>query len=136
MASAVYPAGLADFLKAGYDIDGGNLKIALVTTALSYNTSHNAYDDVSANVVGTPIALASVTCVAATNVLTLDAADTGLTWNSIAAGSTIGAVVIYYDSGTPSTSYLIAFLDCTDTPTNGGNITITLNGSGILTITC
>lgn len=137
MASAWYPAGLALAVKTAYDLDDSTkVKIALVTTTCTYNVAHDAYDDVSTNVVGTPIVLSSITWVAASNVLTFDAADTGLTWTAVAAGSTIGACVVYYDSGTPATSYLLAFLDCTDTPTNGGNITITLNASGIGTITC
>jgi hypothetical protein len=136
MASAWYPAGLAMAVKAGNDLDAAGVKMALVKTALSYNAAHDAYDDISANVVGTPIALTSITWVASSNVLTFDAADTGLTWSSVAAGDTIGAVVVYNDSGTPSTSYLLTFNDVTDTPTNGGNITITIHGSGIGTITC
>jgi len=136
MASAWYPKGLTELCKGGRDIDNGSLKISLINTGTSYSNAHDFWDDVSAGAIGTPIGLSSVTFVSSAAIATLDAADTGLTWNSVAVGSTVVACIIYWDSGTPGTSPLVAWLECTSTPTNGGNITITLNGSGIGTITC
>lgn len=51
-----------------------------------------------------------------------DAADP--TWSAVAGGSTIAGVVIYKDTGTPTTSKILAYVDVTDTPTNGGDITL------------
>lgn len=52
--------------------------------------------------------------------------DVALTWASVAAGSTIGWVVIYkYVAGGDANCIPIAVIDVTDTPTNGGNITYT-----------
>ena len=136
MASAWYPAGFAEAVKGGRDWDNGSMKISLMNTGLSYSNAHDFWNDVSASAIGTPIALSSVTVVAAAAVITFDAADTGLTWTSVAAGSTVVACIVYWDSGTPATSPLLTWNEVTSTPTNGGNITITLNGSGIGTITC
>jgi hypothetical protein len=51
-----------------------------------------------------------------------DAAD--VVFSAVQTGQTAVGVVIYKDTGTPTTSKLIAYLDITDTPTNGGDITI------------
>lgn len=134
MASYLYPKGITAALNGDFSLDTG-LKAALVTTSYTYSNAHDFYDDVSANVVGTPIALDSEGCTVSGDTITFDAADTGLTWSAVAAGSTIGSVLVYYDSGTPGTSNLVALLDVTDTATNGGDITITLNASGIGTFT-
>lgn len=51
----------------------------------------------------------------------LDADD--VTYNSVSAGPAIEGIVIYKDTGTPTTSRMICYLDISVTP-NGGNITI------------
>jgi hypothetical protein len=51
-----------------------------------------------------------------------DAADP--TWTAVPGGSTIAGVVIYKDTGTPTTSKILAYIDVTDTPTNSGDITL------------
>jgi hypothetical protein len=51
----------------------------------------------------------------------LDAADP--TFTAVASG-TIAYVVIYKSTGNDATSKIIAVLDVTDTPANGGDITI------------
>ena len=48
----------------------------------------------------------------------------------------VGGAVVFNDTGTPSTSPLLAFLDATDLVTNGSDVTLTFNASGIITITC
>ena len=129
MASKMYPLGIELILEAPYDIEDGNVKFALTTT--TYNSAHDLYADVSASTVGTPIALDTPAITVAGTTLKFDATDTGLTWNAVAAGSTITGVIAYYDGATKP---LIAFLDCTDTATNGGNITVEINASGVFTI--
>lgn len=58
-----------------------------------------------------------------------DAADP--TWTAVAGGSTVGWVVIYKFVTNDAGSTPIAVLDITDTPTNGGDITITFASTGI-----
>jgi hypothetical protein len=135
MASKWYPAGLAAALDAALDLtDATKIKVALTTT--TYNVAHDAYDDVSASTVDTPkVVGGSPAFTVATAVIKYDAADAA-TWSALASGSTITGAIVYYDSGTPSTSYLLAFIDATDTPTNGGDITFAFSASGIGTIDC
>jgi hypothetical protein len=134
MANAIYPT-YKEFLLTGAGVDMGSetaIKCALIDTGtVAYSAAHNFYDDISAGVVGTPVVMTTTTTTSGT----FDAVDTVFTSVS---GATVEAVVIYHDTGTPSTSKLIAWLDTgfTTLPVtpNGGNITITWNASGIFTL--
>ena len=133
MANAFYPAFIAAQL--GQSISGsptitGTLKAALIDTAdYTYSAAHDFWDDAVAGVVGTPTTLASQTYTAGL----LDAADTTLT---AVTGDVAEAIILFLDTGTPSTSRLVAYLDTgvTGLPVtpNGGNIVIGWNASGIL----
>lgn len=46
------------------------------------------------------------------------------TFGNLASGQTVGGAVLIKDTGSNTTSALIAFYDIVDTPTNGGDITI------------
>lgn len=59
----------------------------------------------------------------------LDAANS--TFPAVTAGSTVGGAVVFKDTGNDATSTLLFFLDTTDTPTNGGDITISYAATGI-----
>lgn len=58
-----------------------------------------------------------------------DAADP--TWTAVAGGSTVGWVVVYKFVTNDAGSTPIFVIDITDTPTNGGDITITFASTGI-----
>lgn len=141
MANALYPKYKEKLLNPGslgstsgtaVDLSDDTIKIALVDTGTyTYNSSHEFYSSVSSAVIGTPQTLASKTVTDGV----FDAADvtfTGVT------GSSIEALVIYKDTGTASTSSLIAYIDVVSsglpvTP-NGGNITLQFNASGIFSL--
>lgn len=114
------------------DLADDTIKVALVDTGVyTYSGTHEYYSSVSSAVVGTPQTLGSKT----TTDGVFDAAD--VTFSSV-TGNSVEAFVIYKDTGTASTSPLIAFIDTVAsglpvTP-NGGNITITFNASGIFAI--
>lgn len=123
MANSLYSKARQAFLDATIDLPTDTIKAALVTNGYTPNLStHDFYDDVSASVVGTPQTLASKTITDGV----FDAAD--VTFTAVASGSTVNYILIYKDTGTASTSPLIALIDtATGLPvlTNGGNITIT-----------
>lgn len=123
MANSLYSKARQAFLDATIDLPTDTIKAALVTNGYTPNLStHDFYDDVSANVVGTPQTLGTKTITDGV----FDAAD--VTFTAVASGSTVNYILIYKDTGTPSTSPLIALIDtATGLPvlTNGGNITIT-----------
>lgn len=109
----------------------GTLKAAIVdTNDVPYNAAHDNYDDISAGVVGTPVAITNPTFT--NGVLDGD----NVTWASV-TGDVSEAVVVYLDTGTASTSPLICFIDSgTGIPVtpNGNNIIGSWNASGICAI--
>lgn len=131
MANVVYPKYKQALLdgSANIDVNDGTVKVALIDTGLyTYNSAHDFYDDVSAGVVGTPVALANTTV---TNGL-FDADN--VTFTSV-SGNSVEALIIYIDTGVAATSTLVAYLDTgvTGLPVtpNGGDIIVSWDAAGI-----
>lgn len=127
MASVVYPKFKEELLQGTHDLSTSAVRAVLIDTGTyTYSAVHNAYDDLS-GVVGTESdALASKTFTDGT----FDSAN--ITFSSV-TGTTAEAMVLFIDSGTASTDYLIAYIDNASefpvTP-NGGDINVTVNASG------
>lgn len=135
MSNVIYPKykeALIDAL-SNVDLNNGNVKVVLVDLAdYTYSSAHDFLDDVPSGArVATSGNLASKTI---TNGV-FDAADVVL---SAVTGDQSEALIIYIDTGTESTSRLVAFIDTgvTGLPVtpNGGDINITWNASGILAL--
>ena len=103
MAMAWYPKALESFLKADLDLDS-TIKAVLVSSSYTYNSAHDNLDDVAAGRLGISGALASKTFTNGT----FDCADPTITATADGTGV---AVIFYLDTGTESTSKLIAFID-------------------------
>jgi hypothetical protein len=134
MANALYPLWKAGLIQASANTAlTGTLKVALVDTGVyTYSAAHQFFSSVT-GVGGTPVALATKTY---TNGV-LGAANT--TFTAVSNGSvSIEALVFYIDTGTAATSPLVAYIDTgvTGLPVtpNGGDITVTWNGSGIFAL--
>jgi hypothetical protein len=125
--------------KLGGDILSQTIKVALCTSSYTPNqNAHDYFDDITNEVASGGgyttggATLASKTCTVSGGVATFDAADTS--W----AASTITAryAVIYYATGTASTSLLIGYVDFgADMVSSSGTFLITWNASGIFTLT-
>jgi len=138
MANAVYPIYKQNLLAgtSGYDLDNDDATngpfCALVDTGTyTYSSAHDFYNDLS-GVVGTDQRIVAPTVTNGT----FDGND--LTYSSV-SGNSVEALVIYrHNSGANSTWPLVAYIDTgvTGLPVtpNGGNITVTWNASGILTL--
>jgi len=123
------------------DFDTDTVKVALVSSSYTPNQdTHDYWDDVSANEVtgtgytagGATLSSKAVTYDSGTNVTKFDAAD--VSW----ASSTITAryAVIYVDTGTSSTSALIAYVDFgSDQSSSSGTFSIVWDAAGIFTTT-
>ena len=129
MSNAIYPLYKQALLdaSANVDINDGLVKVALSTG--TYNSTHEFYSSVSASTVGTPQTIANTTV---TNGL-FDGDN--VVYTAVAGGSTVTALIIYIDTGTNSTSRLVAFIDTGVTgfplTTNGGDVNVNWNASGI-----
>jgi len=126
MANTLYPKAKQSFLTGEINLTSDTIKIQLIDSAdYTYSAAHDNFDDVAAGSrVGTAVALASKTVTDGV----FDAAD--VTFSSV-TGDVSEALIIYKDTGTESTSKLIAFIDSASsglpvTP-NGGNITVTFD---------
>lgn len=138
MASKIYPLGLQVILNSALHLEEAAMKVIIVDGTITYNSAHDFLADVSAGIVdGTAaIALTTPLVTVSTTTIKLDAADTGLTWSAVTDANDVGAAIVYNDTTVAGTSPLIAFLDATDLVTNGSDVTLTFNASGIFTIDC
>lgn len=133
MANAVYPLYKQSLLDddTNIDLNDGTVKVALVDTGTyTYSASDQYLSDLS-GVVGTAQTIGSTTV--ATGVFDGD----DVTFSTV-SGNSVEALVIYIDTGSSSTSRLVAYIDTSVTglpvTPNGGDITVTWNASGIFTI--
>jgi len=134
MANAVYPKAKKAILDGDVDFLNDTIKIVLTDVQYSYSTGHDFLDDIGVDDrVATSAALSSKTTTGGA----FDAAD--VTFTSL-TGNTVTAWVLFKDTGTASTSQLIAYFDTVSgggalsfTP-NGGNFTLSFGASGIFTI--
>lgn len=129
MSNALYDKGRESCLKAEINIPSDNIKCVLVDTgAYTVNLSTDQFlsDVPSGARIATSGNLASKTTTAGV----FDAAD--ITFSAV-TGTSCEALVIYDDTGTASTSRLIAYIDtATGLPVtpNGGDINVVWdNGS-------
>lgn len=121
MANRLYDLGRESFLKGEISWSGDNIKACLVDSA-SYtpDTAADQFLDDLSGVVATSGNLASKT----TTDGVADAAD--VTFSSV-TGNQSEYIVVYQDTGTPSTSRLVALVDtATGLPVtpNGGDIVV------------
>ncbi len=111
---------------ANIDMSGGTVKVALIDTGVyTYSAAHVFYSELS-GVIGTDATLGTKTFTDGK----FDSANP--TWTAV-TGATVEAIIIYIDTGTPSTSRLITYIDTgqTNLPVtpNGGDITFTVGTS-------
>lgn len=134
MANALYPLWKEQLLQftANNNLSTGTVKVALIDTGTyTYSAAHQYWSSASAGSVGTPQTLGTKTY---TNGV-FDAADATFT---AVTGNSVEALIIYIDTGTPSTSPLVAYIDTgvTGLPVtpNGGDISVAWNASGIFAL--
>ena len=121
MANALYPKAKEAFLNADIDMATDTVTIALIDTAnYVYSSTHQYRSDISDDAVIASTTLSNKTT--ANGVFDADDA----TFTSV-TGANCEALVIFQNTGTQSTSRLIAYIDsATGLPIlpNGGDITV------------
>lgn len=127
MANSLYTHAKQSLLEGGIAWLTDTIKAALVKVAYTPDVANDQFfSTISANVVGTPVALASKTTTGGV----ADAAD--VTFTAVPGVNTINYIVIYKDTGTAATSPLIALIDtATNLPvtSNGGDLEVLWSSS-------
>lgn len=133
MANGVYNKGKYLFASGGITTST-DLRTLLVNSSYSFADTHNFVSDVSSSEISVSgYARYDHSSVTITEDDTNDFAYLDLddaTFTSLAAGQTIGGAVLYKYNAADSSAEVIAFYDVTDTPTNGGDVTIQWAAAG------
>lgn len=131
MASFVYNDGANKLLGVATAITWASdtIKVRLVASSVTPNKDDTSMTGYTA--IGTDQTLGSKTQTKDTtnDRIVYDGADP--TYTAVAGGSTVGWVVVYKFVTNDAGSTPIAVLDVADTATNGGDITITFDATGI-----
>lgn len=133
MANAIYPKWKEAIIQASSNSSlGGTLKVALVDTGTyTYSAAHEFLSSLS-GIGGTAQTIGTKTYVS--GVLDGD----NVTYTAVAGTVTYEALVLYIDTGVAGTSRLVAYIDTSVTglpvTSNGGDITVTWNASGIFAL--
>lgn len=125
MANTLYDTAREDFLTANISWSADTIKVALVS-GYTYSAAHQFLSDVTGGGGGTVAATSTALASKTTTAGVADAAD--ITFSAVPAGSACDALIIYKDTGVPTTSPLIAFIDtATGLPVtpNDGDIGVT-----------
>lgn len=124
MANALYPAAKERFLTGDLDLETATLKLALVSDAYTYDDSHaNWTTDILPDAIGTPQAMTGMSVTVVGSRAVFDA-DSGINFGTVAAGSTIGSLVVFDDGATKTP--IIYIDDAAGLPfsTNGGTVEV------------
>lgn len=134
MANALYPKWKEQLLQftTNNNLSAGTVKVALIDTGTyTYSAANQFWTSASASSVGTPQTIGSKT-------FTNGVFSGGNVTFTAVTGVSVEALIIYIDTGTAATSPLVAYIDTSVTglpvTPNGGDITITWNGSGIFAL--
>lgn len=136
-----YGAFAAHLLNGRINFPSDTIKLALCTSSYVYDQdTHDYFDDITNELStangytagGQAISNKSIGYTAGTNVTKVDADD--VVWSS--SSITARIAVLYKDTGTPSTSPLIGYVDFgEDKTSDSGNFTVTFDAAGIFTLT-
>lgn len=149
MPSFVYNKAAEEIATGTVDLLADTIKTMLVTSTYSPARTDLVADaggandpvDAEINVTGytrgwggagrKSLASKTLTVDQSNNRAEFDAAD--LTWTALGSGATIAGMILVKEGvSNDTTTRLIAYLDVTDTSTNGGDITFTFDAEGII----
>ena len=120
MANNSYPKGMQKLLSATIDFAGDTIKVCLLPNTYTYSAAHEFVSDLGSRI-GTDQVLTNKSV--AGGVFDADDVDFG----TLAPGSTLKAIAVYKDTGNPTTSPLLFYMDQLagfPMETNGGAVTV------------
>jgi hypothetical protein len=125
MSNTVYDSARGLFLAGSLSWSSDTIKVALVRS-YSFSSAHANLSDITGGGGGTIVATSSALSSKTTTAGVADAAD--VTFTAVAAGAACGNLIFYKDTGTASTSSLIASID------TGTGLPITPNSADIVVV--
>ena len=135
MASGAYQTGVNAIVTQSLNLTSSTIKAALMLSSYTYNPDQDNMSDISASEASgaTRQTLANdAWAVDDTNNRVYYDAD-NITFSAVTTGQTVAGVAIHYASGADATSTLICYNEFSGTiATNGGDITVTFDSTGIL----
>jgi hypothetical protein len=139
MADLFPRKGRLKIVNQNVSLSGDTLKFMLVDTTYSPSETHEFIDNGGAS---DPVDKEiSVSGYARQTLATKATSDDGtrvkftadnISWGTLATGQTIGYAILFKDTGTATTSSIIAVFDTNDLVTNGGTVTMNMPTNGWL----
>lgn len=156
MASGCYQRNIREMINGGTNYLTDTIKLLLLSTATpyTYDPDHEFLDaggandptDAEANVTNytrgfggagrKTLASKTITANDTNNRVEVDAADVVYTALGGAANQTLAAALIVKEITNDAASRMYAYLDFTDTATNGGDVTIQFASNGFINFNC
>jgi hypothetical protein len=130
MANAIPTTARKAFIDGSVNLSTDTIKAVLTKSTYTYSSSHANLSDVGSTYRAATVTLASKTTTGGV----FDSADP--TFSAVASGSTVTGIWLYKDTGTESTSTLLAWYDTSASSsaisvvTSGADITVTVSASG------
>jgi len=133
MANGIYNQGLEEFAKALTDLSTDDIRVLLVQSTYTFDPTHSFIDNGDANDPQSHEVSVSGYARVALTTETVTRNDTDdyvsftaddITFATLAAGQTVGGMVVFRHTGTDTTAPLLAFFDLANTPTDGGDLDI------------
>lgn len=124
MASALYDAYKEDIMDStAQDLSGGSIDVIFVTSTYTFSAAHANFSDLSNTVGDGGTARTNAENLAAPSVTggVFDATDTVF---ASVTGTSINAIIVFYDSGVDGTSSLIAYIDGISLSPSAAQVTI------------
>lgn len=143
MASGVYNNGKANIANGTIDLIADTIKVMLVSSAYTFDPDHDFVSSINANEVSVTgyvggfggagrktLAGKTVTKDNVNDRAVFDAND--VSWTGLGAGATLGGAVVLKEITNDGASIPICFMDPADLPTNGSDINLVFDATGIL----
>lgn len=150
MASGAYTSGITKMLDGSYDFLTDVIRVILIRAAVYTFNKDDDFVDAggSSDVLDAELSVSGYTgghggsgrkALASKTITTNDTSDrvevdcADFTWTALASGQTIAAAVVEKPgTSDDTTAILICYMDPTDVPTNGSDITLTIASNGFL----
>lgn len=137
MASGLYNTGLEKLLNGTIVWSSADVRCLLVKSGYTFNKDHDFVSDLTpasnevtvAGYARQALANESLTRDDTNDRVKFDGDD--VAFGALSAGETIAAAVLYVYNASDSAAQMVAYIDLTDTPTNGSTVTIQWHADGI-----